>query len=185
MAAAKEKTSWLVARLLALLLLLAALAAPAQARSAAENRVWQKSAPDTESLNSQPLQLLNLHQVKAPVGWYDASGDTFAAESEAEGGVYLLRDPETGQVMRTGRTGDLAQRRIQHALDPALGDYEFEPVYRTDNYAEQRGLEQELDWVHNPPLNYIRPISPQNPNLLKYLGAANDYLDNIQGITKP
>lgn len=87
--------------------------------------------------------------------------------------------------MRTGRTGNLAQREAQHALDPALKDYEFEAVYRTDNYAEQRGLEQELDWVNNPPLNYIRPISPQNPYLLDYLRAVNDYLDNIQGITRP
>ena len=45
--------------------------------------------------------------------------------------------------MRTGRTGNLAKREAQHALDPALKDCEFEPVYRTDNYAEQRGLEQE------------------------------------------
>lgn len=58
---------------------------------------------------------------------------------------------ETGQVMRTGPTGDLALRRMQHALDPTLKDFEFEPVYRTDNYAEQRGLEQELHWVNNPP----------------------------------
>ena len=99
--------------------------------------------------------------------------------------MYLLRDAETGQVMRTGRTGNLAQRRIQHALDPALEDLEFEAVYRTDKYAEQRGLEQELDWVHNPPLNYIRPINPKNKNLMTYLNAANDYLDKIQGITRP
>jgi hypothetical protein len=79
MPAAKEKISFqLVARFMALLLLLAATAASAQARSAAENRVWKKSAPITESLLSQPLQLLELHQVKAPLGWYDASGDTFA-----------------------------------------------------------------------------------------------------------
>ena len=86
MPAAKEKISFqLVARFMALLLFLAAIAASAQARSAAENRVWKKSSPITESLLSQPLQLLELHQVKAPVRWYDASGYTFAAENaEAE-----------------------------------------------------------------------------------------------------
>jgi len=43
MPAAKEKISFqLVARFMALLLLLAATAALAQARSAVENRVWQK-----------------------------------------------------------------------------------------------------------------------------------------------
>jgi hypothetical protein len=55
------------------------------------------------------------------------------------GGMYVLRDPATGQVMRTGRSGDLAQRAAQHGRDPALRDLTFEPVHRTDVYAEQRG----------------------------------------------
>ncbi len=88
MPAAKEKIGFqLVARVMALLLLLAALTAPAQARSAAENRVWQKSTSNTESLHSQPLQLLEPHQVKAPVGWYDASDDTFAVNNELTAGA--------------------------------------------------------------------------------------------------
>ena len=110
-----------------------------------------------------------------------AAEEAAAAESEAEGGVYLLRNAETGEVMRTGRTNDLARRKAEHAIDPALKDYDFEPVYRTDNYAEQRGLEQELDWRYNPPLNYKRPIDPYNANLMDYLRAANDYLDGLYG----
>ena len=105
-----------------------------------------------------------------------------AAEAEARGGVYLLRDVETGQVMRTGRTGDLAVREAQHARDPLLKDYKFEAVYRTDVYAEQRGLEQELDWIHNPPLNYINPIRPNHPLLHEYLDAAWNYLNKVQGV---
>lgn len=97
--------------------------------------------------------------------------------SEARGGVYLLRDVETGQVMRTGRTNDLLRRRGEHFRDPLLKDYRFEPVYRTDVYAERRGLEANLDWIHNPPLNYDRPIDPNNPNLQRYLQSANEYLD--------
>ena len=104
------------------------------------------------------------------------------AEPEAEGGVYLLRNAENGQVMRTGRTGNLVRREAEHFRDPSLKDYEFEPIHRTDVYSEQRGLEQELDWVHNPPLNFKRPIDPTSDNLLKYLRAANDYLDLKQGI---
>lgn len=83
-----------------------------------------------------------------------------AAEAEAKGGVYLLRDAETGQVIRTGRTNDLLRREAEHLRDPVLKDYDFKPVYRTDVYAEQRGLEQELDWIHNPPLNKVNPIKP-------------------------
>lgn len=87
--------------------------------------------------------------------------------------------------MRTGRTNDLARRAAELARNPSLSSYFFEPVYRTDIYAEQRGLEQELHWVNNPPLNKINPISSQNPNLLNYLHAANNFLDSFQGITRP
>jgi hypothetical protein len=87
--------------------------------------------------------------------------------------------------MRTGRTGNLAQREARHALDPVLGDYEFEVVYRTDVYAEQRGLEQELDWAFDPPLNKIRAINPEHESLVDYLRAANDFLDRLFGITRP
>jgi hypothetical protein len=69
-----------------------------------------------------------------------------AAEEEAalaRGGVYTLRD-EAGDVIRTGRTNDLAARESAHFNDPVLGDYRFSVEYRTDVYAEQRGLEQVL-----------------------------------------
>jgi hypothetical protein len=93
-------------------------------------------------------------------------------ESQAVGGVYLLRDPATGQVMRTGRTNNLMRRAAEHARDPALKDYDFEPVHRTDNHAEQRGLEQMLHDQYNPPLNKINPINPANFNRQIYLDAA-------------
>lgn len=100
-----------------------------------------------------------------------------SGEAEARGGTYLLRDAETSQVMRTGRSNDLLRRQGEHFRDPLLKDYEFEMAHRTDVYAQQRGLEQELDWLYNPPLNYQSPISPLNPNLLDYLRAANEFLD--------
>jgi len=98
---------------------------------------------------------------------------------EARGGTYVLRDVETGQVMRTGRTNDLLRREAEHARDTLLGKFKFDVVHRTDSYAAQRGLEQELDWIYNPPQNYKRPIDPYNPKLLDYLRAANDYLDGL------
>ena len=57
--------------------------------------------------------------------------------------MYSLRD-EVGNVVRTGRTKDLAAREAAHARDPKLRDYQFNAEYRTDVYAEQRGLEQNL-----------------------------------------
>jgi len=87
MAAAKEKTGFrlaayvVAAHVLALLLLLAALAAPAQAHTTPKNRAWQKSTPATKSLLSQPPQLLAPHQVKAPPRQYDASGDTIGSKN--------------------------------------------------------------------------------------------------------
>lgn len=102
-----------------------------------------------------------------------------AAETvEARGGTYLLRDAETGQVMRTGRTNDLARRAAEHGRDPVLRDFEFEPVHRTDVYNEQRGLEQLLHDTYNPPLNKVRPISPTNPKLPIYQDAADAFLGN-------
>jgi hypothetical protein len=72
---------------------------------------------------------------------------------------------------------------MQHALpsSPTRG-LDFEKVYETNDYATQRGLEFELDVQHNsPPLNYNRPIDPNNANLLKYLKAANDFFDAQEG----
>jgi hypothetical protein len=98
-----------------------------------------------------------------------------AVVAEPKGGTYLLRDAETGEVMRTGRTNDFVRRQGEHALDPALEKFKFEIVDKTDDYSEQRGLEQMLHDVYQPPLNKIRPISPTNPNRQSYLDAAQSY----------
>ena len=91
-------------------------------------------------------------------------------------GVYALVDPNSRIVMRTGRTGNLEARGPQLRQNPDLKGFEYTPVYRTDNYAEQRGLEQILNnrataaQGFPPPFNYIQPISPGNPNYLNYRG---------------
>jgi hypothetical protein len=93
--------SRLMARPTALLLLLAALAAPAQARSALENRAGEKSARNPELLHSPTPQLLELQREKVTARWYDASGDSFAPSNgakyvfDATAGRY--RDATTGR----------------------------------------------------------------------------------------
>jgi len=104
---------------------------------------------------------------------------TVATKSGADlwrGGTYLLRDPVTGQVMRTGRTGDLVRREAEHARDAVLGDFKCEAVHRTDVYSQQRGLEQLLHETYNPALDKINRISPTNPNRQTYLDAARHSL---------
>jgi hypothetical protein len=91
------------------------------------------------------------------------------------GGAYVLETIEK-IVMKSGRSKDLEVRAQQLARNPKFEGLNFRDVYRTDNYAEQRGLEQVLHARHNPPLDMIRPISPTNPNRDLYMQAAEDYL---------
>ncbi len=97
-----------------------------------------------------------------------------------KGGVYALRDPATGDVMRTGRSNDLARRQGEHARDPRFGDLTFDPLYRTDDYPTQRGLEQMAHDQYQPPFNYVSPISPGNPNYMNYMNSAQQYVSGSQ-----
>jgi hypothetical protein len=104
-----------------------------------------------------------------------------ARNAAPRGGTYLLRDPATGQVARTGRTNNFARRAAEHGRNPALGHLDFEEVHVTAVYAEQRGLEQILHLQHNPPLNRINPISLTNPYIGDYLRAAVRFLIRQNG----
>lgn len=106
----------------------------------------------------------------------DENGRVYAKE-----GIYALKDGET--VVRTGRTKDLTKREAQHKNDPVLGKYEFETKYKTDNYAEQRGLEHKVSKQYestaskeNGGHNKINAIGDKNLNKTKYIQAADDYL---------
>ncbi len=94
----------------------------------------------------------------------------------ARGGTYVLVDPDTGEVVRSGRTGDLKTRQAQHARDPELKDYVFDVDLRTDDYAQQRGREQYLHDKYDPPLNKINPISPLNKLRQLYMDAVKNLM---------
>ena len=127
-----------------------------------------------------------------PTTWTDAHNGAFVAYDDfaqrsgvaatfsgrrlaAEGGVYSLRNA-AGEVVRTGRTNNLARRAAEHARDEDLGRYRFQVEHRTNDYATQRGLEQRLHEQYSPPLNKINPISGSNPRRGDYLGAGDRFL---------
>lgn len=65
-----------------------------------------------------------------------------------------------------------------------MGDFQFQVEYRTDVYAEQRGLEQTLydrypgAQAVNGGFNKIRGISASNPKPPTYMQAAQDFLES-------
>jgi len=65
-----------------------------------------------------------------------------SAAARAKGGVYVLRDRETGQVVRTGRTNDHERRRDEHNRPPETKPLKYQVVNRVDDPDVKRGLEQ-------------------------------------------
>jgi len=96
------------------------------------------------------------------------------------GGVYRLIDAETGVTMKTGRTNDLARRAGEHFRNPDLSTFDFEQVWKTNSYNEQRGLEQILHDLYTPPLDKINPISTRNPKITIYKDAARKFLQELR-----
>ena len=103
----------------------------------------------------------------------EVESETYYETSLATGGTYLLRDPVTGEIMRTGRTNNLARREREHARAPATSGLVFEVDRRTDLYAAQRGREQIIHDLYDPPLNYVNPIRPDHENRDAYLEAGH------------
>jgi RHS repeat-associated protein len=101
------------------------------------------------------------------------------AQSTSKGGVYTITNPND-KIVRVGRTTNFSQRAGQYKRDPNYFDLDFNRVYPTDNYNEQRGLEQIIFEKYQPPMNYIKPISDNNYNKDRlYIPAANNYLNNL------
>jgi hypothetical protein len=85
-------------------------------------------------------------------------------DSENGQGVYVLKDPSTGQVKYVGR-GDANSRVVDHKLDPFKKDLEAQIVAPNNlTRAEARGLEQALIDRYGGPLdklfNKINGINP-------------------------
>jgi hypothetical protein len=78
--------------------------------------------------------------------------------------------------MRTGRTSNHDNRKVQHKGPPETKSLEYKRELETNDYAVQRGHEQILDDTHKPPLNKIRPIGPKNPRRAEYLDAAREFI---------
>jgi RHS repeat-associated protein len=95
---------------------------------------------------------------------------------ETKGGVYSLINKENNNVMYIGRTSNFVQREYQHSRDLVKSEFRFDIVYRTDDYATQRGLVQLLYDEFLPPLNNIRPISSKNPKIELYIDLAKLFL---------
>jgi predicted GIY-YIG superfamily endonuclease len=97
-----------------------------------------------------------------------------AAEQAAKGGTYVLKNSD-GTVVRTGRTNDLARRENEHLRDHP--DLDFHVDKYTDDYAAQRGREQDLHDANpsahaaNGGLDKIKPISDRNKRRGRYLEA--------------
>jgi len=145
---------------------------------AMEYGFWQLARGDRSGLDTVGSGLLGAAVILGPGAGSGMPGGNQGPTTTVRprGGTYLLKDPATGEVMRTGRTSDLASRRGDHRRDPATSSLAFEVDIRTDNYAVQRGREQMLHDQHQPPLNIIRPIDLRNPRLESYLDAARRFL---------
>ncbi len=119
--------------------------------------------------------------IQSPVG--DATEST--SQVEPRGGIYVLIDPETGEVVRTGMSTDLQSRESDHRAgtkDPTTKGMAFKVIYRTDDYEELRGLEQVVyDRYPDACLNKQRPISLRNPRRGIYLKAAANFLARNPG----
>ncbi|MHB1594941.1 MAG: hypothetical protein ACYCO9_14210 [Streptosporangiaceae bacterium] len=158
----------------------AATTRPHAATTAASFFPAAVTAPASQAPPGRRARLAGPAAVFAPEA--ATAGDTAAAR----GGVYTLRDA-AGNVVRTGRSVNLAARQVAHANDPVLGEFEFQVEYRTNVYAEQRGLEQILydrypgAQAANGGYNMIRGISPLNPRGPGYMQAAYDFLGRLEG----
>ena len=123
--------------------------------------------------------------------YVEANGGAVLAHNcplyEPSGGVYTLRDPETGAVVRTGRARILAERAVTHARTPELSQFRFQVEYRTSDFNTQVGLEQMLyerypeAQVANGGFNIRAPVDARNPMYNTYMQAAQDYLAALEG----
>jgi hypothetical protein len=125
------------------------------------------ASPTASAVDKASAAVSLASEVASPVSVRDAKA--------IKGGVYALRDRLTGKVMYCGHSCDLARRRQEHARDPEKGTLLFDPIERTDDLTERRGLEELFFDELNPPLNKQRPVSKRNKKRDEYLKAAQEF----------
>ena len=141
------------------------------------NRSFTKHAR-TYNLTVEDLHTYFVLAGETPILVHNAGCAT--GDLNARGGVYTLRDVD-GNVVRTGRTNNLARREREHARADDTADFSFQVEYRTDAYRQQRGLEQVI-WMVNgrPTLQGVRKTSPvdvRNKNYNNYMDAAGQFFN--------
>ncbi|MFN8526297.1 MAG: hypothetical protein U0821_24630 [Chloroflexota bacterium] len=104
---------------------------------------------------------------------------TLPNEAYSSGGVYVLVDPTTGDVIFVGQTKafDRREKEWGRSRDPDMAGADFDPKYPTDDYDTRRGAGQKVWEDKQPDKNKNRPVSPRNPNRERYEKAADDYPD--------
>lgn len=108
-----------------------------------------------------------------------------AKKQFTKGGVYVLKDGDV--IVRSGRTKNLAKRKIQHAKNKETAGLDFKDLYHTDDYAVQRGLEhfvgkkfEKTASKANGGLDKIKAMSDKVLNSQK----GNDYLNKAEAFLK-
>ena len=165
--------------------------------------------PDSGSyLNQDPIRLAGNNPtlygyVKDSNSWIDVLGLDFSDLSKRKAGgtgskydavngqgIYVLRDPISGDIKYVGR-GDVHARAVAHANTPGKSHLVQEIIHDNNlTKAEAKHIEQRLidkmggaksQNASTPLLNEIRSYSPDNPNAGKYdiAGKSQGHADAI------
>jgi hypothetical protein len=133
------------------------------------DRVYECCTSQGDYYASEPVPSVAPPEPVQPVAPSAPNAEFTPGEStQPKGGVYTLTN-KNGDVMRVGYTKNFDMRANSYSSlanrDPRYKNLEFNRVFQTDNYAEQRWLEQYLFDANPHPLNVNRPISPRNGNI--------------------
>ncbi|MEU4569620.1 FG-GAP-like repeat-containing protein [Micromonospora sp. NPDC023956] len=96
-------------------------------------------------------------------------------DPSAKGGIYALVGG-SGKVYRTGKASNLVSRKSDHKRDfPSL---HFVVLYRTDDRAVRKGLEEMVENWYTPLLLKDRAISLRNEKRGRYISTARAWLQS-------
>jgi hypothetical protein len=175
-----------------LLLLLAAVAAPAQARSAPENRAGEKSAQNAELLLSPTPQLLELQWGNDPPQQYDAPGDSFAP---GKGSLpdWLKARFEAGEAFNKANRGRYQYNEVEvivkgqkyrvDSLNP--GEIVSRRLTQLSEVQEQTAVGYFNEFTRKYPAGAKITDSPFNPKVLRGQELRGELIFEVPVQTKP